>query len=184
MPSLAYHSWLIDFSGMAYTFTNSHNVDLVTILDWPGGDLETESKVFSDLKTGLEGFKQPKVPTIISYDTNDKRVFTWGAQRHSSPPIEGLKLLLDPTQETPLYLPETNASAKLKKLGKPAVEVATDYISSIYKHVLGKIETKVPADYMQMCQKKFVVSVPAIWSDKAKNTTLMVSLQLQQEDAC
>ena len=90
--------------------------------------------------------------------------------------MEGVKLLLDPTQETPLYIPETKTAAELKKLGKPAVNVATDYISAIYEHALAKIAAKVPADYLQMCQKKFVVTVPAVWSDKAKSATLAVSV--------
>ena len=125
---------------------------------------------------GLEGFKQPKVPTVLSYDPKNKSIFTWGAQKHKNPMIEGLKLLLDPGQETPLYIPETNTAAELKKLGKPPIDAATDYMTSIYKHALTRIESVVPSDYFQMCQKKFVVSVPAVWSDKAKNATLTVGL--------
>lgn len=124
---------------------------------------------------GLEGFKQPKVPTILSYDPNQKTSFTWGAQKHKHAKIEGMKLLLDPGQETPLYIPETNTAAELKKLGKPATDVVTDYITAIYKHALNRIETKIPAEYLKMCQKKFVVTVPAVWSAKAMNATLLVS---------
>ncbi|KAL8693889.1 MAG: hypothetical protein Q9218_001354 [Villophora microphyllina] len=144
------------FSGIAYAFTNTNKPEPTSILDWPG----------------LEGFKQPKVPTILSYDPKQKNVFTWGAQKHKNAKVEGIKLLLDPGQETPLYIPETNTSAELKKLGKPPTEVVTDYIASIYAHALNKIESKVPAEYLKMCQKKFVVSVPAVWSSKAMNATL------------
>ncbi|KAL8887793.1 MAG: hypothetical protein Q9215_004678 [Flavoplaca cf. flavocitrina] len=132
-----------------------------SILDWPG----------------LEGFKQPKVPTILSYDPKHKNSFTWGAQKHKHAKIEGLKLLLDPGQETPLYIPETNTAAELKKLGKPATDVVTDYIASIYNHALSRIETKIPAEYLKMCQKKFVVTVPAVWSSKAMNATLAAAKQ-------
>lgn len=127
------------------------------------------------LVIGLEGFKQPKVPTILSYDPNQKTSFTWGAQKHKHAKIEGMKLLLDPGQETPLYIPETNTAAELKKLGKPATDVVTDYITAIYRHALNRIETKIPAEYLKMCQKKFVVTVPAVWSAKAMNATLLVS---------
>lgn len=143
------------FSGIAYAFTNANKPEPTSILDWPG----------------LEGFKQPKVPTVLSYDPNNKRQFAWGAQKHKHAKIEGMKLLLDPGQETPLYIPETNTVAELKKLGKPATEVVTDYITSIYAHALNRIESKVPAEYLKMCQKKFVVTVPAVWSQKAMDAT-------------
>ena len=123
---------------------------------------------------GLEGFKQPKIPTIVSYDPKQPKSFTWGAQRLNHAKIDGMKLLLDPTQETPLYIPETNTAAELQKLGKPVIDVATDYIASIYNHALYKIESEVPAEYLKMCQKKFVITVPAVWSAKAMNATLAV----------
>lgn len=85
-----------------------------------------------------------------------------------------MKLLLDPGQETPLYIPETHTVAELKKIGKPATEVVTDYITSIYNHALSRIESKVPAEYLKMCQKKFVVTVPAVWSQKAMDATRAV----------
>lgn len=111
---------------------------------------------------GLEGHTQPKVPTVVCYDPEDKNSFTWGAQKHKHDKIVGIKLLLDPDQETPIYLPVANTAAELRRLGKPAVDVAADYIGAVYKHALSKIESKMPADYLQMCQKKFVVSVPAV----------------------
>lgn len=112
---------------------------------------------------------------MISYDPTDKNSFTWGAQQHKNARIEGVKLLLDPDHETPIYLPASNTAAELKRLSKPAFEVAADYISKIYQYAMAVIETKMPSEYLQMCQKKFVISVPALWSDKAKNQTLKVS---------
>ncbi|RAL62854.1 hypothetical protein DID88_004695 [Monilinia fructigena] len=149
------------FSGIAYAFAKEGGKpDLVSVLDWPG-----------------TSFKQPKIPTVICYDPDNKDEFTWGAQKHKTETVAGVKLLLDPDQPRPLYLPETTAKSDLKKLGKPAVEVAADYIGAIYKHALEKIETKVPTEYLLMCQKQFVLSVPAVWSDKAKDTTLKAAKQ-------
>ncbi|MCJ1377667.1 hypothetical protein MMC17_000763 [Xylographa soralifera] len=168
------------FSGVAYAFPNSNELDLVSILDWPGM-LKSTARVRVIIQRihfkGLEGHKQPKVPTVISHDRKDRSTFTWGAQKHKNEKIEGIKLLLDTEQETPIYLPASNTAAELKRLGKPAVEVAADYISAIYKHAMGRIESKMPADYLQMCQKKFFLSVPAVWSDKAKDTTLKAAKQ-------
>jgi hypothetical protein len=111
---------------------------------------------------------------VICYDSDDKDSFTWGAQKHKSDTVAGVKLLLDPDQPRPLYLPESTTKADLKRLGKPAVDVAADYIGALYKHAMSEIEKKVPRDYVLMCQKQFVLSVPAVWSDKAKDTTMKV----------
>ncbi|KAL8667386.1 MAG: hypothetical protein Q9202_000602 [Teloschistes flavicans] len=158
------------FSGIAYAFTNTNKPEPTSILDWPG----------------LEGFKQPKVPTILSYDPKQKNVFTWGAQKHKNAKIEGIKLLLDPGQETPLYIPETNTSAELKKLGKPPTEVVTDYIASIYKHALNRIESKVPAEYLKMCQKKFAAKhagIHPVALIKEPEAAAMYTLHMLQDKA-
>lgn len=150
---------------------------------WIGLVSITQTKVEESkqvtVSPGLEGHQQPKAPTVISYDPKDKSSFAWGAQRHKHPRIENIKLLLDPLQEMPIYVPPSNTAAQLKRLGKPAVEVAADYMTAIYRHAMSKIESKMPIDYLRMCRKKFVVSVPAVWSDKAKDTTLKVGSLLE-----
>lgn len=113
----------------------------------------------------------PKIPTVICYDEKNKNVFTWGEMKHKSTTVAGVKLLLDPSQRRPLYLPENTAKTDLKSLGKPVVEVVADFIGAMYRHSMTQIEGQVPSDYLAMCQKTFVLSVPAVWSDMAKNTT-------------
>ncbi|KAH7370903.1 Hsp70 family protein-like protein [Rhexocercosporidium sp. MPI-PUGE-AT-0058] len=144
------------FSGIAYAFKNRDKPDVVSIMDWPG----------------LQGRKQPKVPTAICYDDRDTSKFTWGGERHHGSVFQHVKLLLDPDQPMPIYLPETTAKADTKRLGKPAVDVAADFIKTMYDHAMSKIGSTVPRGYMDICQKHFVLSVPAVWSDKAKDKTL------------
>ena len=113
------------------------------------------------------------MPTVISYNDKKRQSVTWGAQKHKDVRIEGIKLLLDPEQDKPIYVPAMNTKSELAKLGKPAVEVAADYIRAIYGHAMKRIATKVPENYLENdVQKKFVISVPAVWSDKAKAATL------------
>jgi hypothetical protein len=85
-----------------------------------------------------------------------------------------IKLMLDPSQPRPSFLPDSNAEKELAELGKTAVEVAGDYIGAIYKHAVEQIATTVPADYMKVWTKEFVLTVPAVWSDKAKDLTMQV----------
>ncbi|EKD16179.1 hypothetical protein MBM_05473 [Drepanopeziza brunnea f. sp. 'multigermtubi' MB_m1] len=147
------------YSGIAYAFANVPKPDIVSIMDWPG----------------LEGFSQPKVPTVICYGDGVASGVTWGAQKHKSDIVQGVKLLLDPNQPRPLYLPESTVKMDLRRLGKPPVEVAADFIRSMYQHAMEKIESTIPSDYLRMCQKKFVLTVPAVWSDKAKAVTIQAA---------
>ncbi|KUJ08980.1 uncharacterized protein LY89DRAFT_701518 [Mollisia scopiformis] len=146
------------FSGIAYAFRKDAKPDVMSIMDWPG----------------LEGFQQPKVPTILSYDAINKSSFTWGAQKHKNDILRGVKLLLDLDQPRPTYLAESVAKADLQELGKSAVDVAADYLGAMYKHAMTVISSKMPIEYLALCDQQFVLSVPAVWSDKAKNLTLRV----------
>ena len=144
---------------IAYHFTTKPD-QVYSITDWPGA----------------KGRSVPKVPSTIKY--SDNKSFQWGyeLERTLEEKIEGIKLLLDPDQEKPLYVPQSNTEAELKKLGKPALDVATDYIGAIYQHAMSKIEGKYPKDFLDLLEKQFILSVPAIWSDKAKDATLKVLL--------
>ncbi|KAL9607109.1 MAG: hypothetical protein Q9167_007949 [Letrouitia subvulpina] len=146
------------FSGIAYGFTQSSQSDPTSVQDWPG----------------TEGWQFPKTPTIFCYNRQDSSFFSWGSQVEPTNPekIEAIKLLLDPDQPTPSFVPDFNTKRVLSKLGKSPVDAASDYIGAIYKHGLEKINAAVPKEYFEMQQKKLILTVPAIWSDKAKDLTL------------
>jgi hypothetical protein len=90
-----------------------------------------------------------------------------------------VKLLLDPSQAQPVYLPSANHKRIIKSLPKPAVAIAADFIGAIYQHALCEISTTVPKDYFESCIKEFVVTVPAIWSDLAKDATRKVRVTIR-----
>ncbi|KAI0452962.1 actin-like ATPase domain-containing protein [Xylaria acuta] len=146
------------YSGIAYAFSNpGKKTEVVSIVDWPG----------------LEGRRQPKVPTLVSYDPNDPTKFKWGGQVDwRADAVHGVKLLLDPNQPQPIYIPTGNVKSEIKKLQKDPVDVAADFMGAIYSHALSKIESAGVKEYFQICQKQFVLSVPAVWSDLAKDRTL------------
>ncbi len=113
------------------------------------------------------------MPTIINYINDNKAQFKWGrsvSQLQGS--VVGVKLLLDPSQERPPYLPLINTKYTMNRLPKPAGDIAADFMRAIYQHALGQIEKTVPKRYYALCKKHFVMTVPAVWSDAAKNTTL------------
>ncbi|KAG6218859.1 hypothetical protein E4U50_008121 [Claviceps purpurea] len=145
------------YSGVAYCFANQTNAKPIAIMKWPGN----------------RGISAPKIPTIIEYTEEDPRGFRWGASvNKQNGGIIAIKLLLDPNQQRPLYLPAKQIEEELKSLPKSPLEIAADFIGAIYAHALEEISSSVPKAYMDMCHKEFVLSVPAVWSDAAKNATL------------
>ncbi|KAF5628925.1 Hsp70 family heat shock protein [Fusarium sp. NRRL 52700] len=149
------------YSGVAYCFCNSSGKpDVVPVFDW----------------LGLEGRTQPKVPTAILYDPEDSTKFKWGGQINwRDDHVRGVKLLLDPQQTRPSYLPSSNFKSEIKKLPKDVVDVAADFMGAMYNHALERIASRVPRDYLDLCQKDFVLSVPAVWSDMAKESTMQAA---------
>ncbi|KAF4497861.1 Hsp70 family [Fusarium agapanthi] len=149
------------YSGVAYCFCNSSGKpDVVPVVDW----------------LGLEGRTQPKVPTAILYDPEDSTSFKWGGQVNwRDDHVRGVKLLLDPQQTGPSYLPSSNFKSEMKKLPKGVVDVAADFMGAMYNHALERIASRVPRGYLDLCQKDFVLSVPAVWSDMAKERTMQAA---------
>lgn len=136
------------YSGIGFCFPNQRNAQPVAIHDWPGA----------------EGDSTPKIPTLINYDDpKDLSKFSWGASvDRTQGSIEGLKLLLDPKQERPLYLPTVNIKRDIKNLPKHPVKIAADFMGAVYQHALKEIAKEVPNDYMALCQKHFVLSGTSI----------------------
>lgn len=178
------------FSGVAYAFNpaSGKDPDVVSILDWPGKSLcfdchgsspssAPPSTMRVDNLAGLEGFRQPKVPTLVLYDEKDSSKFKWGGQVDwRTPAVHGVKLLLDPDQPKPAYLANSSFKKDRKALPKDPIDVAADFIGAVYMHALAVIESSSVRDYFKLCDKEFILSVPAVWSDKAKDLTLKVCL--------
>ena len=101
----------------------------------------------------------------------------WGfdLDRSTEGRIEGVKLLLDPDQPRSIYIPAVDTKAELRRLGKPAIAVATDFINALWTHASANIESKYLKDYFNLLKKKFVLTVPAVRSEKAQDATLRVS---------
>ncbi|KAF5006441.1 hypothetical protein FDECE_7201 [Fusarium decemcellulare] len=145
------------YSGAAYCFTNQRDCTPISIKNWPGA----------------ESPDAPKIPTLIKYDKDSPESFSWGAAlNNQSDGIVGVKLLLDEKQEIPIYLPVRDIKKNIKALPKPAVEVAADFIVAIHGHAISEISNKFSKDYVGLCRKEYVLSVPAVWSDAAKDATL------------
>jgi hypothetical protein len=116
------------------------------------------------------------VPTLITYDPNDVSIMKWGAQVDwRCDAAVGVKLLLDPDQPRPLYFEADQLKDDAKSLPKRAVDIVADYLAALFKHGLAVIESNSIKEYFESCRRDFIITVPAVWSDKAKDLTLQVS---------
>ncbi|KAH8127859.1 hypothetical protein LI328DRAFT_154282 [Trichoderma asperelloides] len=161
------------YSGIAYCFANQRNSSPIPIDNWPGA-------------TGID---VPKTPTVICYDKQNPRNFVWGGSvEPQADSISDFKLLLDPSQKWPEYIPIINITKKLEELPKSPTRITADFIGAIHNHAIEEISKKFPRDYVQLCRKEYIFSVPAVWSDAAKYATLkaaqlagLTSVQLIKE---
>lgn len=115
-----------------------------------------------------------KCPTLLKYEKDGSIRWGFDLDRNTEDRIEAVKLLLDPDQPKPVYVPAVDAEAKLARLGRAPIAVATDYIRKIFMHAVEIIESKYPGNYFQALEKEYILTVPAVWSEKAQDATLRV----------
>ncbi|KAJ3494688.1 hypothetical protein NLG97_g3918 [Lecanicillium saksenae] len=145
------------YSGIAYCFPDARDAKPVAVSHWPGSPI-----------------RSPKVPTVIKYDGTGAE-FKWGALvKNRDEKIAEVKLLLDPNQELPLHVSPSCVRATLNSLppSKSLQDVAADFMRALIAHGMSQIETKVTCNLLDMFEPEYIISVPAIWSDAAKNVTL------------
>ncbi|KAH2747986.1 hypothetical protein KXW10_007159 [Aspergillus fumigatus] len=151
------------FSGIAWAFDGPDD-EIEVISTWPGGGNRTS----------------PKVPSVLSYDGLN---INWGYQVHPfAEAFQGIKLLLDESQEIK-YAPSLASGALLKKYKKDAVQVTADYLNRLVSHAKSILQRRFDIGPHDM-NLRFVLTVPATWSDKAKDKTLSAAIKasIQPQD--
>lgn len=114
-----------------------------------------------------------KVPTVISYDEKN---MLWGYQVGPfKEALRGIKLLLDDDQETK-YKPSVASKALLDKYDMDVVQVTGDYLRQIINYVKTTIERRLGSKAEDM-DLRFILTVPAVWSDKAKHRTMTAAIK-------
>ncbi|CAZ85793.1 unnamed protein product [Tuber melanosporum] len=116
-----------------------------------------------------------KAPSEIAYTSSGVK---WGfGIPIKEPTLTWFKLLLDPTKY-PLANSTNSPLARTKQLiphGKNPVDVVADYLSELYKHTINHLEKTLGKSTVEVSPLDFVLTVPAVWSDAAKNLTLQAA---------
>ncbi|KAK5175088.1 uncharacterized protein LTR77_000225 [Saxophila tyrrhenica] len=158
------------YSGVAAAYSATPD-DVDIIKTWPGGN----------------GITSDKVPTEISYDmkepvsegtngTKASRQIRWGFQfKPEEPRLRCVKLFLDRNQKLPHFVSPLETAAQLRKCDRTVMDAVSDYLTKIYEHTMETLTRRYGESFMSTTEVDFVLTVPAVWSDAAKNATLQAA---------
>lgn len=150
------------YSGIAWAETKRPDV-LSTVTTWP---------VFT---TNQEGASSEKVPSKLCFAANGTQ---WGFSigpnaSTSNEVVEWWKLDLEPSMERL----EQSKDNTVARADKTAVQLSKDYLGLLVNHLLYILKRKLGDGILSSVPLEFVLTVPAIWSDAAKDTTRLALLE-------
>jgi hypothetical protein len=150
----------------------------LTLFSWPGGN----------------GITSDKVPTEIGYvsapanangngsgasspgSETPRQIVKWGFQfKPDEQRLRCIKLFLDRNQKLPHFVSPLETAAQLRQYGKTVMDAVSDYLTEIYKHTMENLTRRYGDAFMAKTKVEFVLTVPAVWSDSAKNATLQAA---------
>lgn len=68
-----------------------------------------------------------------------------------------------------------DTAAQLRKCDKTVMDAVSDYLTQLYKHTMETLTRRYGESFMAITKVEFVLTVPAVWSDSAKNATLQAA---------
>ncbi|KAF3223573.1 hypothetical protein TWF679_000019 [Orbilia oligospora] len=116
-----------------------------------------------------------KVPTEFVYTEDGSwETLKWGFQAQAPDLSPGVirwtKLLLDPDYTN--LVPEAQEASKKIPHNKAVTELVTDYLSALRAHITETLTAVYGLTFLKRSKLKYILTVPAIWSEKAKETHL------------
>ena len=143
--------------------TDTAQPDIQTVIDqWPNEN------------GSIEGATSDAVPTELIYERNGKS-YRWGFQiKETEPRIQRFKLDLNPDRGRSVsYLTLTypDALAMSPDYSRKATDLTRDYLTKLHGHVLTILKSKLVEAVISTTSIHWILTVPAIWGDKAKADT-------------
>ncbi len=86
-----------------------------------------------------------------------------------------IKLFLDRSQKLPFYVSPLDTAAQLRDFSKTVDDAVADYLTQVHGHTVDTLTRRYGESFMASTKVDFVLTCPAVWSDAAKNTTLMAA---------
>ncbi|KAI9707855.1 MAG: hypothetical protein M1820_004461 [Bogoriella megaspora] len=168
------------YSGVAAVYSATPE-DIDIIKTWPGGNGITSDKVPTEIAYDLPNDTLTSPP--ISPDPTSKGAngtttpkpgtIRWGFQfKPESPRLRCIKLFLDRNQKLPHFVSPLDTAAQLRRYDRTVMDAVSDYLTQIYTHTMDTLTRRYGETFVASTKIEFVLTVPAVWSDAAKNATL------------
>ena len=162
------------YSGVAAVYSATPD-DVDIIKSWPGGNGITSDKVPTEVS--YEVASTPSSPT--AEDTSEAKqpiAIRWGFQfKPEEPRLRCVKLFLDRNQKLPHFVSPLETAAQLRKCDRTVMDAVSDYLTKIYDHTMETLIRRYGESFVSTTRVEFVLTVPAVWSDAAKNATLQAA---------
>ncbi|KAK6000862.1 hypothetical protein QM012_003587 [Aureobasidium pullulans] len=159
------------WSAVAFTYSgNPESADEVAIVkNWPGSNNISSEKVPSELAyvPASDDFE------LVNSDGSRTFDILWGLQlKPEQSRLRCLKLRLDPRQKLPAYVSSKDLDDQLIECGKSAEEAIADYLSLIFSKAKEELIRRFGPRMVSSTPIEINLTVPAVWSDAAKDATL------------
>ncbi|KAK6332134.1 hypothetical protein TWF718_002668 [Orbilia javanica] len=156
--------WGTTWTGVAWTLVTEktqeikEDIRINVIQQWPAGSRTSD-----------------KVPTEFVYTEDGSwETMKWGFQAQtpglSSSVIRWTKLLLD--SDYTKLVPEAQEASRKLPHNKAVIELVTDYLSALRAHITETLIAVYGPTFLKRSVLKYILTVPAIWSEKAKEIHL------------
>ncbi|KAK3616102.1 hypothetical protein LTR22_027182 [Elasticomyces elasticus] len=163
------------FSGVAAAYSaNPESPDEISIIKtWPGGNNITSDKVPSEVAYGS---RQTGAPVSQSGRLGSADPFNFNGLKKAldttqSNRLRCLKLFLDPSQAIPDYVSLPDTQRQLVGCGKAVDTVVAEYLRALFTHTKDILGRRYGQQFVASTKLTVVLTVPAVWSDAAKNAT-------------
>lgn len=152
---------LRSYSGASWAI-NAGKKTIRTVNDWPNSGASTVTT-------------SEKVASKISYQNCKPN--HWGfTVKSNEQSLSWFKLLLDPKNKVIRGSDKVvDTLRQLEALNKAPEDVAADYLSKIWQYTKDDIRKHRGDDWADIYTVRAVLTVPAIWSDSAKDRTLRIA---------
>ena len=125
--------------------------------------------------TSAPGASGPSVPEA-GQELPTAANIKWGFQfKPEESRLRCIKLFLDRNQKLPHFVSPLDTAEQLAKYKRNVMDAVSDYLTQIYKHTMDTLTRRYGESFMAITKIEFVMTVPAVWSDAAKNATLQAA---------
>ncbi|PNS16894.1 Heat shock protein 12B [Sphaceloma murrayae] len=154
------------FTGVAMLYTrDGKNPDKIEVLkdDWPA----------------CPSGASEKVPTELVY-ADDMTIKHWGFEvMIGEDRIRCVKLKLDKKKDLPEFVDAEQLEELLSDLQKTPVTVTADFLRKIREAAMDHLQKRFMQETLDNVEIIWVVTVPAIWSEEAKNNTKLAAAEAE-----